>query len=34
MMNTYELFIERTKVQSEWLSFIYQLDKELEKALK
>lgn len=34
MMNTYELFIERTKVQSEWLSFIYHLDKDLEKALK
>jgi len=33
-MNTYELFIERPKVQSEWLSFIYQLDKELDKALK
>jgi hypothetical protein len=35
MMKTYDLFIQRgPKIQSEWLSFVHRLDKDLEKALK
>ena len=35
MMKTYDLFIQRgPKIQSEWLSFVHRLDKDLEKSLK
>lgn len=35
MMNTYDLFINRTpKIQGEWLKFVERLDENLEKSLK
>ena len=35
MMKTYELFLQRSpKIQSEWLSFVHGLDRDLENALK
>lgn len=34
-MKTYELFLQRSpKIQSEWLSFVHGLDRDLENALK
>lgn len=35
MMKTYELFIyQKPQIQSEWLSFVKNLDSKLEKSLK